>query len=109
MAFDYSQVAGTLRCWRRVGLTSFPFVPSLAAARQKGLGTLYPPEVIWERCEGNDLHILTSCRLATALPQKGENKRELFYRYDGSDESSHYISHTLYPSDPSISCSWNLN
>lgn len=51
-----------------MGLTSFPSVPSLVATRQMGLGTLYPPEVVWERCEVHDLRILTSCLLAAAPP-----------------------------------------
>src|SRR5437773_10068092 len=33
-----------------------------------GLGTLFPPEVVWERCAVHDKCILTSCLLAAAPP-----------------------------------------
>jgi hypothetical protein len=52
-----------------MGLTSFPSVPIWLASQTMGLGTLYPPEVVWERCVVHDKHILTSCLLATALSQ----------------------------------------
>lgn len=71
MAIACALVATPLQVWRRIGFTSFPFVPSPAAAELMGLGTLYPPEVVWERCEINDMRILTSCPLATAPLQRG--------------------------------------
>lgn len=51
-----------------MGLTSFPSVPIWLACQKTGLGTLFPPEVLWERCEVHDMRILTSCLLAAAPP-----------------------------------------
>ena len=89
-----------------MGLTSFPSVPIWLASQMMGLGTLSPPEVNWERCTDYDKCIRTSCLLATASLEE-VNKRKLFNLYDGSSESSYFISHTLYPSNLPASCSWD--
>src|SRR5438034_11374419 len=37
-----------------------------------GLGTLYPPEVMWERCAVHDRRIQTSCLFGHSSPLAGE-------------------------------------
>jgi hypothetical protein len=60
---------------------------------------------------GNDAQCMTSASRLHAfwlqLPPEGVNKRKLFNSYDGSDESSHYVSRTLYLSNLPASCSWD--
>ena len=50
------------------GFPRFPLCPVWRLPDRKGLGTLYPPEVIRERCAVDDKRILTSCLLAAAPP-----------------------------------------
>ena len=60
---------------------------------------------------GNDAQCMTSASRLHAfwlqLPPEGVNKRKLFNSYDGSDESSHYVSRTLYLSNLPASRSWD--
>ncbi len=66
MALDCSQVANALQCWRCIGFTSFPSVSIWLASQTMGLGTLFPPQVLWERTQVNDMQFLTCCLLAAA-------------------------------------------
>ena len=88
MAFACAPVAPPNCAGRCIGLTSFPEVPIWLAGQTMGLGTLYPPHVLWERVVIDDRQLQTCAfwRAAPVITHRG--KRKLLNFYDGSNERS---------------------